>query len=95
MTFKTISDVTPLTIRKFREENSLTQKDFWSAVHVTKFKGCRIESGVTALTDTLRLVILETYGVKDDAVAKARQLVAEAMALLSPGTPETINEAKK
>ena len=85
MTFKTISDVTPLTIRRFREKNGLTQKDFWAAVHISKFKGCRIESGVTALTDTLRLVILETWGEKDDAVSKARKLVAEAMALLSPG----------
>lgn len=94
MTFKTISDVTPLSIRRFRDEKGITQKEFWAAVHVTKFKGCRIESGVTALTDTLRLVILETWGEKDDAVAKARLLVAEAMALLSPGTPE-VNEAKK
>lgn len=85
MTFKTISNVTPLTIRRFREKNGLTQKDFWAAVHISKFKGCRIESGVTALTDTLRLVILETWGEKDDAVSKARKLVAEAMALLSPG----------
>lgn len=85
MTFKTISDVTPLSIRRFRDSNGITQKDFWAAVHVTKFKACRIESGVTALTDTLRLVILETWGEKDDSVAKARQLVAEAMALLSPG----------
>ena len=94
MTFKTISDVTPLSIRRFRDEKGITQKEFWAAVHVTKFKGCRIESGVTALTDTLRLVILETWG-EGRSFTKAHELVAEAMALLSPGTPETSNEAKK
>ena len=94
MTFKSISDVTPLSIRRFREEKGITQKEFWAAVHVTKFKGCRIESGVTALTDTLRLVILETWGEKDDAATKARRLLSEAMALLSPGTTE-VNEERK
>lgn len=94
MIFKSINDITPITLRQYRKEKGISQRDFWEAIHVSKGTGCRIESGQKILTDSLRLLVLETYGEKDDAVTKARKLLAEAVALLSPGTPE-VNEEKK
>lgn len=95
MSFKSINDITPLTVRQFREEKGLSQRAFWEAIHVPKGTGCRIESGQKILTDTLRLVILETYGTKDDdKLQLAREKIEQGMALMKEAMTYLTNKER-
>lgn len=84
MTFKQISDVTPLAIRKFRQSTGMSQKDFWGAMDLSVGKGCRYETGVTALPNHIRRLVFLQYGQVENK-DQALMLVEQGVDLMQKG----------
>lgn len=84
MTFKQISDVTPLAIRKFRKSLGLSQKDFWLGLDLTVGKGCRYETGVTPMPPHVRRLVFLQYGEAENK-DNALQQIAQGVDLMQTG----------
>lgn len=84
MTFKQISDVTPLSVRAFRKSLRLSQKEFWAAIDIGNTKGSRYETGIQPLPQHVRRLIFLHYG-KDSAAGQTLEMVKKGMdAVIGP-----------
>jgi len=88
MAFKEIKDVTPLSVKKFREERGIKQGDFWKKMYIDKYRACRLESGATAMTNDVKALIIATYGEPSDVraeISSLRKQIEELPAKIAAG----------